>query len=40
MSWKTSTDSIPCDCPMFILKLPECKQAEFSSDSLAAFVNF
>ena len=34
------TDSLPCDFPVFILKLSECKQVELSAAFLAVFVNY
>ena len=39
-SWETRTDSLPCDLPVFILKLSECKKVELSDAFLAAFVNY
>ena len=40
MSWETRTDSLPCDFTVFILKLSECNQVEFSAAFLVAFVNY
>ena len=31
MIWATRTDSLPCDLPVFISKLSECKQVEQST---------
>ena len=36
----TRTDSLPCDFPVFILKLSECKQVEFSAAFLDDIVNY
>ena len=38
-SWETRADSLPCDLSVFILKLYECKNVEFSSNFISAFDN-
>ena len=38
--WVSRNDSLPCDFPVFISKLYECKQVELSAAFLAAFADF
>ena len=40
LSWATRADSLPCDFPVFILKLSECKKVELSAALLASFDNY
>ena len=37
LGWATRTYSLPCDLPVFISKIYECKQVELSADFLADF---
>ena len=38
--WETRTDALPCNLPVFILKLSECKKVELFDDYLAVSANF
>ena len=40
MGWETWTSLVPCGLPVFILKLFECKQVEWSVYFIATFDKF
>ena len=40
LSWVTRTDSLPCDLPVGIFKLSECKQVDLSAGFLDDYANF
>ena len=37
LSWSNTTDSLPCNLPVFTLKLYECNQVEFYAAFIDAF---
>ena len=39
-SWATRTYYLPCDFPVFISKISECKQVELFDDFRATFAEF